>query len=154
MYVCMYVCRWDDSPRSWLHALWYRAKYLSGWYSQRSLVKTLFLFFIWMSYGVIYGMAFEHWSFIQSVYYVITACASGGLLGQAAALTHTCTYIHINTHAYIHTLTYILTHTHTCTPVHIRKHIHTYTHIYIYTYIHKYIQIRTYTLKYMNTNST
>eukprot|EP01036_Dinobryon_divergens_P029637 gene29637-38760_t len=50
------VIQWEDSPRSWLNALWYRAKYLSGWYSQRSLVKTLFLFLIWMSFGVIYGM--------------------------------------------------------------------------------------------------
>jgi hypothetical protein len=59
---------------------WYKFKYLVGWYSGRSLVKTVSLFIFWMSLGVTYGMAFEKWNFIKSVFFAITSCATGGLL--------------------------------------------------------------------------
>jgi hypothetical protein len=52
-----------------------------GWYSQRSFLKAMFIFIMWMGIGVIYGMVFEGWSFITALYYAVTSCSTAGLLG-------------------------------------------------------------------------
>jgi len=48
---------------------WYSIKHFFGWYSQRCIIKTIFFFLIWMALGVVYGMVYEKWSFITSLYF-------------------------------------------------------------------------------------
>ena len=65
-----------------LLSLWNRFKYSIGWYSKhRSFLKSVNIFVLWMLLGVAYGMSFEGWSFITSLYFAVSACSTGGLLG-------------------------------------------------------------------------
>lgn len=59
--------------------LWYVVKYSLGWYSNRVLLKTMAVFWVWMGLGVVYGMLVEKWDFITSLYWAITSTSTGGL---------------------------------------------------------------------------
>lgn len=65
-----------------LRSLWYKSKYLVGWYTQnRALIKSLYIFALWMALGIIYGMVYEDWSFVTSFYFSVSTCSTAGLLG-------------------------------------------------------------------------
>lgn len=66
--------------QSVLQSLWYKFKYLIGWYSNRSMIKICIVFVIWMSLGVAYGMVFEGWTLITALFFAITSCSTAGLL--------------------------------------------------------------------------
>eukprot|EP01034_Spumella_vulgaris_P036957 gene36957-45590_t len=64
---------------------WHRFKLAIGWYTNRSRIITLVMFTIWMGLGTAYGMVFEHWSFITSLYWAITTASTGGLQSAPCA---------------------------------------------------------------------
>lgn len=59
--------------------IWYKTKYISGWYSNRSRTLCVIVFIFWMGLGTIYGMLVEKWTFITALYWSVTSCSTGGL---------------------------------------------------------------------------
>lgn len=64
-----------DMTRDLIHKL----KYCVGWYSNRGRVVSVAIFIFWMGLGTAYGMVFEGWTFITSLYWAITTASTGGL---------------------------------------------------------------------------
>ena len=64
---------------NYFHRSWYHLKQQIGWYAQRTVIKSAILFVVWMLMGVAYGMGYEGWSFITSLYFAITSSSSAGL---------------------------------------------------------------------------
>ena len=54
---------------------------LKRYESNQSMYNSLSLLFIWLTIGVIYGVAKEKWSFVTSLYFASAACSTGGLQG-------------------------------------------------------------------------
>ncbi len=65
--------------KSVIRCLWYHFKYFIGWYSNRARTIVIAVFVGWMGLGTTYGMVFENWSFITSLYWAITTSSTGGL---------------------------------------------------------------------------
>jgi len=72
----------DNSNISLAHTLrkyWYEFKVIIGWYSNRRRVNIILIFLSWIALGTSYGILFEDWPLITSVYWAITSCSTGGL---------------------------------------------------------------------------
>jgi hypothetical protein len=65
--------------KDYLGYLWYSFKILIGWYTNRMRVKIVLAAVVWVFVGVAYGLLFENWSFIQSVYFATSALSTAGL---------------------------------------------------------------------------
>ena len=58
---------------------WYEFKVVIGWYSNRRRVNIILIFLSWIALGTSYGILFEKWPIITSLYWAITSCSTGGL---------------------------------------------------------------------------
>jgi hypothetical protein len=64
---------------NFLKYIWYHLKYYFGWYSNRFRAIITFLLIFWFGLGTAYGVIFEEWTVITSLYWAVTAASTGGL---------------------------------------------------------------------------
>eukprot|EP01031_Cornospumella_fuschlensis_P036791 gene36791-44631_t len=65
--------------KTFFSSLWYHMKYLSGWYTSRPRTILTFSYIIWVVLGTLYGIRYENWSVITSLYFTIITLSTGGL---------------------------------------------------------------------------
>jgi hypothetical protein len=56
-------------------------RYFIGWYSTQARYKIVGFFLFWVLLGTMYGLTFQQWPFITSLYFAVATCSTAALLG-------------------------------------------------------------------------
>lgn len=62
--------------------LWSRVKRLMGWSTNPSLLRIELLFLVWIAVGTAWGVHYEHWEIMTSIFFAVGTCSTAGLYGS------------------------------------------------------------------------